>query len=152
MSYPDSRNTTSLIANGNLSTHADPELINFVAPIHKNTILVNVGGRKTQALVDTGASISCVSKSFLDKPDFKNSKLQKCDLKEIIGVGGEKHQILGKIEFQILISGIRISYGFYVLNTLHHSVILGMHFLTHHKVQIDLDKGVVFIKDQVFSA
>lgn len=136
----------------NSDTHANPALINLVAPIHKNTMLVNVGGRKTQALVDTGASISCISTAFLNKTNFKSSKFQNCSLKEIVGVGGERHQILGKIKIPLLISGIQICSEFFVLNELHHSVILGMDFLTTHKVSIDLDAGKIDIKDRVLSA
>lgn len=132
--------------------NADPEVINLVAPIRKNTIWVNIGGRKTHGLIDTGAGISCISKTFLDKTDFKNSTFQNCTLKEIIGVGGERHRILGKVDIPIAVSGFKISYHFYVLDSLHHSLILGIDFLKHHKVQIDLEAGKVHIKDKVFSA
>ena len=134
------------------SMQTDPVSVNLVAPFHKNTILVSVGGRKTQALVDTGASISCVSTSFLNKTSFQNSKLSKCNLQEIVGVGGEKHKIIGQIEIPLLLSGAKIAYQFYVLDTLHHSLILGMDFLKFHKVTIDLEAGRVHIKDKTLCA
>ena len=136
----------------NIASHVDPNLVSLIAPIHKNTMLVKIGGQKTQALVDTGASISCISKAFLEKTGLNISKFQNCNLKEIIGVGGEKHKILGKVEVPILVSGIKITSSFYVLNVLHHSVILGVDFLEHHKVNIDFNNGKIYLKDKVFSA
>jgi hypothetical protein len=44
--------------------------INLTAPLHKNTVQVRVLSAKTQALVDTGAGVSIVSKSFLHKANF----------------------------------------------------------------------------------
>ena len=85
----------------NIASHVDPNLVSLIAPIHKNTMLIKIGGQKTQALVDTGASISCISKAFLEKTGLNISKFQNCNLKEIIGVGGEKHKILGKVEVPI---------------------------------------------------
>ncbi|MEW8547939.1 MAG: reverse transcriptase domain-containing protein [Candidatus Thiodiazotropha sp.] len=134
------------------STQAHPEPVSLIAPFHKNTILTTVGGRKTQALIDTGASISCVSKLFLTKTSYHNSELNPCELKEIVGVGGEKHSILGQKEIDILVSGVKISFPFYVLNSLHHSMILGMDFLEHHKVKIDIEAGTVYIKDKLLKS
>ena len=129
-----------------------PEPVCLVAPFHKNTILTTIGGKKTPALVDTGASISCLSKTFLDKTEYKDATLTPCALKEIIGVGGERHQVLGQTKIQLHIANVNISFPFYVLNTVHHSVILGMDFLKYHKVVIDLEAGTVFIRDSVVSA
>ena len=42
----------------NIATHEDPNLVSFIATFHKNTMLIKIGDQKTQALVDTGASIS----------------------------------------------------------------------------------------------
>lgn len=36
--------------------------VNFAVSLHRNTITVEINGRKTNALVDTGASISCIKK------------------------------------------------------------------------------------------
>ena len=135
-----------------LSNPASPASISLVAPFQKITILVSVGGRKTQALVDTGASISCCATSYLKKTSLKNSKLKPCDLQEIVGVGGEKHKVLGQIELPLLISGVKITYKFYVLDSPHHSLILGMDFLEFHKAYLDLDAGTLFIKDKVICA
>ena len=132
--------------------HEGTASVSLVAPFHKNTILVSVEGRKTQALVDTGASISCVSLAFLRKTKLKDAVLHGCALQHITGVGGEQHRVLGQIEIPILVSGAKISFKFYVLDKLHHSLILGIDFLEYHKVKIDLDSGYVFIKEDVVCA
>ena len=48
----------------------------FGNPIQKNTILVSVGGKKSQALVDAGANISCVATSYLKKKH--RTEIQNC--------------------------------------------------------------------------
>ena len=45
-------------ANTPVQTQANSETVNLIAPFHKNTILVTIGGRKTPALVDTGVFLS----------------------------------------------------------------------------------------------
>ena len=42
--------------------------VNFTQTIEKNTNRVSVSGVKTNALVDTGANISCVTIHFCPKP------------------------------------------------------------------------------------
>ena len=55
-------------------TPSDSVELNFVAPLKKNTTLVSVRSRKTTALCDTGAAISCDNTAFVRKAlqkDFK---------------------------------------------------------------------------------
>jgi hypothetical protein len=39
----------------------------LIAPLTKNTIKVQIGAKQIDDLVDTGASISCISQQFLQK-------------------------------------------------------------------------------------
>ena len=80
------------------------------------------------------------------------SSLKCADIHEIVGVGNEHHKVLGILEIPITISGIRIHYNFYILESLRHSVLLGMDFLEKHKVQIDLDSKTVHIEEKLVSA
>lgn len=50
---------------------------------------ISIRKTKTFALIDTGASISCVSQSFLSKTDLANSKLESPDFSFIKGVSGQ---------------------------------------------------------------
>ena len=126
--------------------------VNVVSPMQENTILVTIGGKKTRGLIDTGAQISIASLEFLKKTDIKISSLKPADVNEIVGVGNEHHKVLGTLEIPISISGIKIDFNFYILEQLRHTVILGMDFLEHHKVQIDLNSKTVYIKEKLVSA
>ena len=56
------------------------------------------------------------------------------------------------LENPITISGITISFEFFILQKLIHPEILGMDFLKFHKVQTDLDKRTIYIQDKLVSA
>ena len=83
---------------------------------------------------------------------YQNSKQSPCDLQEIVGVGGEKHKVLGQFELHLLISSAKISSKFYVLDSLHHSLILGINFLKCHDAYLDLQAGTLFVKDKTVCA
>ena len=69
--------------------------MSVLTSFYKNTILANIGGKKTQSLLDTGASVSCISSAFLSKTGLANWKLKPSYMSEISGAGGERHKILG---------------------------------------------------------
>ena len=128
------------------------KIVNVVSPLQENTILVSVGGKRTRGLVDTGAQISIASLEFLKKTCIDVSSLKPADIHDVVGVGNEHRKVLGTLHIPISISGVKISYKFYILEQLRHAVILGMDFLEHHKVQIDLDRKTVYIQDKLVSA
>ena len=117
--------------------------------INTNTIQASVGGRRTQCLIDTGAAISCISRTFLQITNLSDSQLQPSDIPEIAGVGGERHKVLGVLDVPIKISKAQLRFKFYVMQDLQHPVILGIDFLEAHKVEIDLNRKVVFFDDKL---
>lgn len=60
--------------------------INLATNFVKNTVSVFISGVKTNALVDTGASITFISHSFLCKTSFENAVLQKPDFYLVNGM------------------------------------------------------------------
>lgn len=124
--------------NQNSAKSNEESSVNLVTSLHKNTILVSLFGRKMQGLLDTGASISCIGKSVLEKFNNKQIRLTASNLKQIVGVGGEAHSILGEVKLPISISGLVFEHSFYVLDRVHHSIILGIDFMHSNKVVIDV--------------
>ena len=112
---------------------------NFTAYMTKNTVNVSINNRKSSALCDTGASVSCISKQFFDKA-FLNDKpnINPCHMKYIFGVGGTNHQVLGVVEINVNFGTLGLTYPFYVVEELHHSIILGHDFLEAHSVTLDI--------------
>ena len=71
--------------------------VNVATSLDRNTILLEINGRKIQSLVDSGASISCLQKSTFDKINQNNSiEIQPSNITRIVGVGGERHQVSGQ--------------------------------------------------------
>ena len=126
--------------------------MNLILSLQENTHLVNIGGKRTRGLVDTGATISCASLSYLKKTNLNTTKLKPAAISHISGVGNENHAVLGKLEIPVVISGKHISFDFYVLENLRHRIIFGMDFLKCHKVRIDIHSKQVYIQEEVASA
>ena len=112
----------------------DKPSVNLVSSLQAITILVTIGDKKTRCLVDTGATISCASLTYLKKTGINCTHFKPANIKNITGIGSETHAVLGKLENIITISGITISFEFLIFQKLIHPVILGTDFLKFHKV------------------
>ena len=115
--------------------------------MQKNTVQVSINGRKTNALCDTGASISCANKAFITKVLQTEANISPSHIKTVVGVGGEQHSVSGKIDLDICFSGVTVSYSFHVIENLHHSLILGLDFMEAFKVKIDVGNKTMSILD-----
>jgi len=122
-----------------------------VAPLTKNTVHVKVKQVRTTALVDTGASISCVGMSYLKKLGIAANTLKPADIAEIVGVGGETHPVLGSITLDINIGNVILSQSFHVFSHIHHPMILGMDFLDQNNATIDLLNKRLLIHEDLIS-
>ena len=115
--------------------------------MHKNTTVVDVQGRKTHSLVDTGAQITCCSSDFFNKLPFKDNKLCKSEYFNITGVGGTRSRVLGKILLPLSFKGTVFQQYVHVIEGLQHSLIIGVDFMLSHKVKIDFDTQTLCFKD-----
>ena len=118
---------------------------NLSSPIEKNLLKVTIRNNELTSLIDTGASISCVSFNTLDKifGQFHQTKLKTSKIKAIRGVCGELHEVLGEAILQLNINGLKLLGTFVVCQRLHHSIILGLDFLKEHKTHTDLGSQTV---------
>ena len=67
--------------------------VSVLTNINKSTIVATIGQKNVQCLLDSGASISCISKGFLSKTSLQGAKLLPSDILEIAGVGGENIEL-----------------------------------------------------------
>lgn len=125
--------------------------VSVLTNINRSTMVVSVGQKNVECLLDSGASISCISNGFLSLTSLQDTKLLPSDIPEISGVGGEKHKILGILETHITVSKANFKCKFYVLDKMNmpHPVILGLDFLNAHKVEIDFGRKLVYIEDNL---
>ena len=123
---------------------------NFTAYMTKNTVNVSVNDSKTSALCDTGASVSCISKQFFEKAfPVSQPNINPCHIKSIVGVGGTHHTVLGVIPIDVKFGTLGLTYPFYVIEDLHHSIILGHDFMETHSVTLDIRGKKMIIQDHV---
>ena len=126
------------------SHHAE---VHLITPINKNTVAVTLKNKKTNALLDTGASISCANKEFLEKALQQPLNLQPSHITSIVGVGGEHHPVAGVCKVTLNFSGLNIDVPFHVISNHHHSIILGIDFMERNKVKIDMEHKKMIMHD-----
>lgn len=126
--------------------------INVVAKLDRNLITIELFGHTIKSLLDTGANVSCCSLQLLQSFGVKSSEFQPSPHQNALGVGGEKHKILGSIDLPIVIGSLSFVHTFQVFEKLYQSVILGVDFMEKYKVQVHLDTKTVHIPDKFDSA
>lgn len=118
-------------------------------PIMKNTVSIEIYGHPIRALVDTGASISCVAASVLARLGIDRNELQSMGATDAVAVGGEKHHSLGALSLPVSFENITISHTFEVYEKFQHPVILGLDFLTNNKAVLDVNQNTLSLKDPI---
>ncbi|CAG2214165.1 unnamed protein product [Mytilus edulis] len=121
--------------------------VGFTTPLQQNTIDVIIDKRKTHGLIDTGASISIINKELLDKTGYAQNRLKPPTYLKIKGVSGQKLNVLGKIEIDIMIDGKIFKYPLNVVENVHHSLILGFDFINHFNGKIDCGNKTLYLID-----
>lgn len=118
----------------------------LIAPLNKNTIKVQIGAKQIDALVDTGASISCISQQFLQKC-LKNVKIDKTVQNNIMTACGTRYPVVGKVEIKLNVNELILYQEMTVLENLAYNVILGIDFLSSNKVNICFENNTLSIQD-----
>ncbi|CAB4042877.1 Retrovirus-related Pol poly from transposon, partial [Paramuricea clavata] len=89
-----------------------------------------VGAHEQKCLVDTGATVSLISRELISGP------LKPCSLKAR-GIGGEELQVLGMKELELSIGTLTISHQFMVVG-MRNTCILGADFLKSGRMVVDI--------------
>ncbi|CAG2200816.1 unnamed protein product [Mytilus edulis] len=115
----------------------------------RNRINIQILDVKTNGLVDhvdTGAAVSCISYDLVKK--FENKvRLDRADIPNIYGVGGEKHKVKGKVMLPLNFKGLIIDYSFLVIEDLQHPLILGDDFLLANKANIHYPTRTLYLHE-----
>ena len=87
-----------------------------ISSINDNLLQISIKNHSTTALIDTGASVSCISEAFCRKifPNlYHNHKdspvIGKPAFTAIRGVCGETHPVKGTIELQVNVNGLKVT-------------------------------------------
>ena len=110
---------TSFLAGPNTIQGNSVPCIAKVSQLEENYICVLLNTTKSRALVDTGASISCISKSFLHNYFPKESIVYENSQHNLVkGVGGEILTVVGAVQIPIQIQNKTFTAKLHVFNIL----------------------------------
>ena len=112
---------------------------------HDHALHLQVGNVTVQALVDTGAVISCISNFLLNKIHAKYKHSVPPQYAFVRGVGGETHKVMGCVQLRFRANGNLLTHRFHVLEG-HHSMIIGMDFMVPHRAVVDLGQGTLTLE------
>lgn len=116
-------------------------------PVEKNTVAISIYGNSIRALVDTGASIYCVSSDFITKLGINPSQLSPSNVRDAVAVGGERHASLGAKSVPISFDGPLISHTFHVFQSFNHPLILGLDFLNQNDGIFNAENSTLYLRD-----
>ena len=109
-------------------------------------VYISICNKEVSALVDTGASISCMSKEQADKLQIAVNKIDGVVAKAI---NGQFLDVAGVSDVSWKVSGIVCDVRFYIINKLNLPIILGQDFLSKYGVVIDFSKCHLKIYDRI---
>ena len=114
-------------------------------------IPINLSTFKTQALVDTGAARSMISRDILRQIPFakiKDRSNEQITPARFRTVAGNLIITQGYYEIEVMINKMKFNHSFYVLKHMDEGCVLGIDFLSSHKIMIDATKGSIIHQDQ----
>jgi hypothetical protein len=126
------------MATGHVSAKALPRIVTNEP---QNLVSVTIHGVTTNALVDSGASLSLASSTFYDRlRNQRKAKSLKTSLynQQLITADSKPMHISTALETDICIAGLNIPVSLIVIDNLCHPIILGMDFLNDEKADIQL--------------
>lgn len=110
---------------------------------------MQIGHEKTHALLDTGASISCIEADFFSKlQNIDSIATSNSDLSHIRGIGGETHEVSQKVLLPLSVAGHKCPHYFYVVSGIQTPLLLGLDFCQKYQVDISFSQKRVTIKEQ----
>ena len=127
-------------------------------PVGRNTAkscYINVGRRRIEALVDTGADTSLIDKSIADLLPTGKCHSIGGRVPNLHGVTGHSLSVTGRCTIQFMLGSRSLSHDFVVVKNLSREIILGVDFLERFGVKLDysqktmaIENSMVLLKDK----
>ena len=139
-----------------LAGHSQPSSVNPQGARDLRKICpFSIGRRTYYGIIDTGADLSLMSKTFLSKIPSKYITSRSSKRAELVGVSGAEMSTLGTATMKFRIGRQSLSFTFGILKHLAKHVIFGLDFLEQCQARIDcgaktiaIGKSVVLLKDK----
>ena len=117
-----------------------------------NLLSIRILNRQCNALVDTGAGRSIMSKQWCDTLHLQIEPLENDDPTVLVNADQGRMKVWGVVLAPVLINGIAVVHKFLVIENLITKVLLGCDFLVKTEAKIDLKHKVIsFFDDTVFA-
>ena len=105
-----------------------------------------VNGKTFEALVDTGSAISLIGEDVITKIGEVTS-ITPSKYNKIIAVNNSETKIRGVARIRLDVMGVTVEWDFHIINGMSSNIILGRDFINNNIKSIDIEKGVVNIRD-----
>lgn len=116
--------------------------------LNQSYIAVQIGSEKSHALLDTGASISCISAEFFSKLETSALDISTSPgIMQIQGIGGEVHKVSKQATLPLSIAEHSCPQSFYVVPGIHPALVLGTDFCQKYKIEISFSEKRVKIQE-----
>ena len=106
---------------------------------------IRISAYKTIALIDSGSSINCVSRSTLKNAGLRNMRMHEHIKKSFTTASNEPMTCDGRVHLTFSINDVRYSDDFYVFQELSQDIIIGRPFLYNHKAILNFDNKTMQI-------
>ena len=112
--------------------------------LKRNLIDVSVADKNILALVDSGSTISCLSKDFINNTQYVDAIDSSTNVGSIrTAVGTNKYTVAGKVKLFISIDGLVFEQLFYIIPGLTQDIILGLDFLSNQNASVNFGEGTI---------
>ena len=126
-----------------------PEVLLTDKRCHDNTVRVQIGNIRVVALLDSGATVSCISTALLNKLQPKRLQYLQSDICKVYGVGDIIQDISTKVQFDFHIGQQKFRNAFYALQN-QYPLILGMDFLVKNKGILDFENSTITLNSEMY--
>lgn len=117
-----------------------------------NKVAITLFQHQVLALVDTGASVSCISHQLYKDLNIQSTyPLQPTHISNIKGIKQSRIEVLGQINIPFHLQDFSSGHTFLVLDMVNVPIILGLDYLIKNKVTIELDPPQLIFKHNNFT-
>ena len=115
-----------------------------------SSIPIAIRGRKCRAMLDTGASINCIRKAWVEELDLSKLMTSAHD-REVTDAQGKDMEVYGQLPVPIVIGDTPLWVNCIVTETLPLPVILGVPFMRQTNAKFDFGSNSLLLRDCVAS-
>lgn len=114
------------------------------------TVDVTIGGEVMKAVIDTGATYSCISQELyenLREMRMIKGELPMCKVQLITAVGRKRIKVDKQVYIEIILNAIGSNVMMFVVPGLFTPILMGLNWLREARIMIDCGNGIVSYRE-----